>query len=84
MHCAQAFKRARAVLFLIRRSFVTLTLEIFIPLYSALVRPHLEYATQASNPSLKKDIDRLKRLQQLASRTVKRCRGQCFELHVRY
>ncbi len=60
---AQAFKRARAALFLIRRSFVTLTPEIFIPLYSTLDRPHLEYAIQASSPHLKKDVYRLERLQ---------------------
>ncbi len=66
-HCAQAFKRARAALFLIRRTFVTLTPEIFIPLYSTLVHPHLEYAIQASSPYLKKNIDHLERLQRLAT-----------------
>ncbi len=79
MHCAQAFKTARAALFLIRRSFVTLTPEIFIPLYSTLVRPHLEYAIQASSPYLKKDIDHLERLQWLATRMVKGCRGLSYE-----
>ncbi len=44
IHCAQAFKLARSALFLIRRSVVTLTPDIFIPLTSTLVRPHLEYA----------------------------------------
>ncbi len=50
LHYAQAFKTARAALFLIRRSFVTLTPEILISLCSTLVRPNLEYAIQASSP----------------------------------
>ncbi len=79
MHCAQAFKRARAALFLIRRSIITLTPEIFIPLYSTLVRPHLEYAIQASSPYLKKDIDHVERLQRLATPMVKGCRGLSHE-----
>ncbi len=79
IHCAQAFKRAHAALFLIRGSLVTLTPEIFIPLFSILVRSHLEYAIQASSPYLKKDIDHLERLQRLATRMVKGCRGLSYE-----
>ncbi len=62
IHCAQAFKKARSALLLIRISFVTLTPDIFIPMYTALVPPHLEYAIQASGLYLKKDIDHLEHL----------------------
>ncbi len=79
VQCAQVFKRTRVALLLIRRSFVTLTPEIFIPLYSTLIRPHLEYAIQASSPYLKKDIDDLERLQRLAPRMVKGWRGLSYE-----
>ncbi len=79
LHCAQAFKRARAALFLIRKSFVTLTPEILIPLYYTLVRPPLDYAIQASSPYLKKDIDHLERLQPPANRRVKGCRDLSHE-----
>ncbi len=75
INCAQAFKKARSALFLIRRSFVTLTPDIFNPLYLILARPHLKYAIQASSPYLKKDVDPLERLQRLATRMVKDCRG---------
>ncbi len=79
IHFAHAFEKARPALFLIRRSFVTLTPDIFIPLYSTLVRPHLEYAIQASSPYFKKDVDHLERLQRLATRMVKVCRGLSYE-----
>ncbi len=79
IHCAQAFKKARSALFLVRRSFVTLAPDIFIPLYSTLVRPHLECAIQASSPYLKKDVDHLERLQRLATQMVRCCRGLSYE-----
>ncbi len=44
-------------------------------LYSTLVRPHLEYAVQASSPYPKKDVDHVERIQRLATRMVKGCRG---------
>ncbi len=64
---------------MIKRSFVTLTPEIVTPLYSTFVRPHLEYAIQASRPYLKKDIDHLERIQREATRMVKCCRGLSYE-----
>ncbi len=67
IHCAQAFKKARSALFLKRRSFVTLTPDIFIPLYSTLLPPHLQCAIQGSSPYLKKDVDHLERLQSFAT-----------------
>ncbi len=54
-------------------------IEIFTPLYSTLVRPHLEYATQDSSSYLRRDIDHLERLQRLATRMVKGCRGLSYE-----
>ncbi len=43
-----AASKARGMLYVIKRSFTCLTKEIFVPLYGALVRPHLEYAIQAN------------------------------------
>ncbi len=51
-----AANKARGILYLIKRSFTCLTKEIFVPLYRALVRPHLEYAIQANGPSQKGHI----------------------------
>ncbi len=58
-----AENKARGMLYFIKRRFTCLTKEIFVPLNSALVRPHLEYAMQANCPYLKKDINHLERIQ---------------------
>ncbi len=55
---------------MIRRSFQDLSKSAFIPLYGALVRPHLEYGMPACLPNLVADINNLERIQRLAARLV--------------
>ncbi len=54
--------KARGLLYFIKRLFVCLMKEIRVPLYSALVRPHLEYAVDENGPYLIQDIYHLERL----------------------
>ena len=56
-------KKANNIMALIRRSFINLDVEMFLKLYKALVRPHLEYANVIWHPTKIKDITALENVQ---------------------
>ena len=53
----------KEILGLIRRTITYKEKQLIVPLYKAIVRPHLEYCIQARRPYRKKDIDKLERIQ---------------------
>ena len=69
-HIHEICKKARRVLGMIYNKISKNTSDplITLKLYTALVRPHLEYAAQVWNPYLQKDIQCLERVQQFALR----------------
>ena len=52
---------------------------LIIPLYKAIVRPHLEYCIQAWNPHLRKDVDMLEKIQRRATKLIPGLRDLTYE-----
>ena len=81
--CGIAASKGNQIRGLIRRNIVYKEKELIIPLYTTIVRPHLEYCIQAWRPYRKKDIDMLKRVQGRETKVIQKLRNISYEMRLK-
>jgi hypothetical protein len=70
--------KANSRLGIIRRTFRQLKPKPFLQLYKTLVRPVIEYCAVVTNPVLKRDEDRLEKIQRRATKLVTGTEGKTY------
>ncbi|PKU44195.1 hypothetical protein llap_5491 [Limosa lapponica baueri] len=79
----QTAQRANRILGCIKRSMTIRSREVILPLYSALMRPHLEYCVQLWSPLHRKDMDLLERVQGRATQMIRGMKHFSYEDRLR-
>ncbi|GAB0185726.1 triadin [Grus japonensis] len=69
--CVLATQKANCVLGCIKNSMTSRSRKVILLLYSALMRPHLEYCIQLWGPPYKKDMELLEQVQRRATKVIR-------------
>ena len=77
--CRLALSKGNQVLVMIRRNITYKEKGLIVPLYKAMLRPHLEYCIQARSPYLRKDIDMLEKMPRRATKLIPELRDLRYE-----
>ena len=78
----KATKTANSVIAQIRNSFTYFDIETVKLLYTALVRPHLEFAISVWNPYFGKDVVKSESMQHKATRLVSVLKNKPYSLRL--
>ncbi|KFP57710.1 hypothetical protein N323_02822, partial [Cathartes aura] len=81
--CALTAQNANCILGCIKRSVASRSREVILPLYSTLVRPHLEYCIQLWSPQHRKDMDLFDRVQRRATEIIRGMEHLSYEERLR-
>ena len=77
--CRITASKGTQVLGMIRRNITHQENSLIVPLYKAILRPHLEYCIQVWSPYLRKDIDLLEKIQRRATKLIPGLRDLRYE-----